>query len=57
MDEKYLRDTTREQVIANPGMAKLEVGQAGYYERQIINDEIDRVRREQDERARRERGY
>ena len=57
MDEKYLRDSTREQVIANPSLPKLEVGQVGYYEREIINNEIDRVRREQEERARRERGY
>jgi len=51
--EDYLRRTTQQQLINNPHTQKLQDHQADYFTRTTVNNEMDRIRREEEEKRRR----
>lgn len=51
--EDYLRRQTQQQLINHPNTQKLQSHEADYFTRTTVNNEIDRVRREEEEKRRR----
>ena len=50
--EDYLRRTTQEQLRNNPHTQHVQPHQADYWTRTTINNEMNRIRKEEDERRR-----
>jgi hypothetical protein len=56
--DDFLRRTTQEHLINNPHTQKLTPEQQpDYHDRTVINNEMDRIRREQEDRDRQQRGF
>lgn len=52
-NDEYLRQQTQNNIINNPHAEKpTEYGVPNAHDRQVIQNEMDRVRREQEERSR-----
>lgn len=51
--EQHIRDRVAETMRDYPGLSKVETGPGvSYWEQQVINSEIDRQRRQDEERRR-----